>query len=315
MKMRYLLLGGLLGGIAFTLNAQQPVPAPPKTVILSSGVMAGMVLEKTMPDYPLIAKAARVSGTVVLQATISKTGTIENLSVVSGPPMLQHAALEAVKTWRYRPFLVNGEPVEVQTTINVIFTLGDGEPPSKSTVSQDAAPSPSQPIAVPPPPRPAADGPTLAATMQFIQSKLQERGRINFAVYTHDNADGKDYIDQYSSEAGNLFADPASCSISYHRNIKKNGVALADDNISFSLRDVQDLTVMPEEQEFKKEYATAGHPTWEARVDPPLFLVLAQRAGNQTNGFFFSSEEMANRIAKAMVHAVELCGGGNKDPF
>jgi hypothetical protein len=170
-----------------------------------------------------------------------------------------------------------------------------------------------QPVA--PPPKPAADGPTLAATMQFIQTKLQERGRLNFAVYTHDNAEGKDYIDQYSSEATNIVADPAACSISYHRNIKKNGAVVADDNVLFSLRDVQDLVVMPEEQDFKRAYAADGHPTWDARIDPPLFMVMAHRAGNQANGFFFPSEDTANRIAKAMVHAVELCGGGSKDPF
>jgi periplasmic protein TonB len=60
----------------------------------------------------------------VLQATISKTGTIENLRVLSGPPMLQQAALQAVETWRYKPYLLNGEPVEVETQVNVIFTLG-----------------------------------------------------------------------------------------------------------------------------------------------------------------------------------------------
>jgi protein TonB len=61
---------------------------------------------------------------VVLQAVISKTGTIENLRVVSGPPLLQQAALDAVKQWRYRPYLLNGEPIEVETTVNVVFTLG-----------------------------------------------------------------------------------------------------------------------------------------------------------------------------------------------
>jgi TonB family protein len=87
-----------------------------------------MLLEKNPPVYPPIAKAAHVSGTVVLQATISKAGTIENLRVVSGPPLLQQAALEAVKTWRYRPYLLLGKPVEVETTVNVIFTLGDQPP-------------------------------------------------------------------------------------------------------------------------------------------------------------------------------------------
>ena len=65
-----------------------------------------------------------MQGTVVLQATISKSGTIENLRVISGPAMLQEAARDAVMTWRYKPYLLNNEPVEVDTTVNVIFTLG-----------------------------------------------------------------------------------------------------------------------------------------------------------------------------------------------
>ena len=91
---------------------------------VSSGVMAGQIIAKSMPVYPSIAKVTGVQGTVILQATISKTGTIENLHVMSGPPMLQQAAVDAVKTWRYRPYLLNGNPVEVETTVNVVFTMG-----------------------------------------------------------------------------------------------------------------------------------------------------------------------------------------------
>jgi protein TonB len=83
-----------------------------------------MLLRKTVPSYPSIARAAGVQGTVNLQATISKLGTIENLRVVSGPPMLQQAALDAVKSWRYKPYLLDGEPTEVETTVSVIFSLG-----------------------------------------------------------------------------------------------------------------------------------------------------------------------------------------------
>jgi periplasmic protein TonB len=90
---------------------------------VSSGVMEGMLVYKVVPNYPAIPREIRLSGTVVLQATISKTGAIENLRVVSGPAMLQQAAMNAVAQWRYRPYLLNGEPVEVETTINVQFTL------------------------------------------------------------------------------------------------------------------------------------------------------------------------------------------------
>ena len=117
-------VGGTMGGIFGGQAAPKVKAEAPKKVNISAGVAVGMLLQKTQPVYPPIAKAARVSGTVVLQATISKTGAIENLRVVSGPAMLQQAALDAVRSWRYRPYLLNNEPVEVETTVNVIFTLG-----------------------------------------------------------------------------------------------------------------------------------------------------------------------------------------------
>jgi protein TonB len=92
-------------------------------VRLSSTIVAGFGIYRPPPLYPAIAKAAGVEGTVVLQAMISKNGTIENLRVASGPAMLQQAALDAVKTWRYRPYLLNNFPVEVETTVNVVFRL------------------------------------------------------------------------------------------------------------------------------------------------------------------------------------------------
>jgi peptidyl-prolyl cis-trans isomerase A (cyclophilin A) len=100
------------------------VQAPSKIVSISAGVAAGMVLKRAQPIYPPDAKAAGVSGTVVLAARINEYGSVESLTVVSGPPALQQAALDAVKTWVYKPYLLNGEPVAVKTTINIIFTLG-----------------------------------------------------------------------------------------------------------------------------------------------------------------------------------------------
>jgi protein TonB len=114
---------GVMGSIFGDAKMKVQV-APPKKITISGGVMAGNLILKVTPVYPSIAKAARVQGTVVLQATISKTGSIENLHVISGPQMLQQAALDAVKSWRYRPYLLSGEPVEVETQVNVVFTLG-----------------------------------------------------------------------------------------------------------------------------------------------------------------------------------------------
>jgi protein TonB len=86
--------------------------------------MAGQVITKTQPVYPPIAKAAHVSGSVILHAIISKTGSVEQLSVVSGPEMLRANAIAAVQTWKYKPYMLNGEPTEVDTTITVNFSFG-----------------------------------------------------------------------------------------------------------------------------------------------------------------------------------------------
>jgi len=99
------------------------VHPPASAVRLPSKFAEGFLIYKNVPQYPIIAKTVGMQGTVVLQATISKAGTIQNLKVVSGPPMLQQAAIDAVKTWRYRPYLLNNEPVEVETTVSVIFRI------------------------------------------------------------------------------------------------------------------------------------------------------------------------------------------------
>lgn len=102
-----------------------PGDALPKGVNISAEAAHNLLIQKTPPVYPPIAKAARVSGTVVLNCIIGKDGLIKELSVASGPDMLRQAALDAVQKWVYKPYLFNGEPVEVKTTVNVIFTLGN----------------------------------------------------------------------------------------------------------------------------------------------------------------------------------------------
>jgi len=83
----------------------------------------GSLIRKVQPAYPVLARSARIQGAVVLQAVISKQGTIENLKVLSGHPILVPAAIDAVKQWRYRPYILNSEPVEVETQIIVNFSL------------------------------------------------------------------------------------------------------------------------------------------------------------------------------------------------
>ena len=99
-------------------------PAPSGPLAIPPSVALALLTEKRLPVYPPIAKEARVSGTVDLQATISKAGDIEDLEFVSGPVMLRQAAIDAVRTWRFRPYKLNSQPIEVQTTISIVFSLG-----------------------------------------------------------------------------------------------------------------------------------------------------------------------------------------------
>jgi periplasmic protein TonB len=121
-------LGGVIGGIISSSNnntAMIPKLEPVKRIRISQGVTQGMLISKIEPGYPKLALAARINGVVMLKAVISREGNIQELQVVSGHPILVPAALEAVKQWRYRPYLLNGEPVEVETNIMVTFQISN----------------------------------------------------------------------------------------------------------------------------------------------------------------------------------------------
>ena len=120
-------MGGVIGGIISSTPVAVPKMATPSRIRVSQGVTAGMKIHDVSPQYPQMAKIARVQGPVVLAAVIGKDGAIQNLRVVSTvSPLLNQSALDAVKQWRYRPYILNGEPVEVDTTITVNFTLSGG---------------------------------------------------------------------------------------------------------------------------------------------------------------------------------------------
>jgi periplasmic protein TonB len=119
-------MGGVIGGIISSTPVAVPKAATPQRVRVSQGVTQGLIIHRVQPPYPPLARQARIQGNVVLQAVISKDGSIENLRLISGHPMLTQAALDAVKQWRYKPYFLNGEPVEVETQITVIFSLSGG---------------------------------------------------------------------------------------------------------------------------------------------------------------------------------------------
>jgi protein TonB len=118
---------GVWKSIADSLNhvtlAPSAAPSPTVRVPRVSHMMEGNLIRRVQPAYPPLARSARIQGQVVLAAVITKEGTIENLRVLEGHPMLVRAALDAVSQWRYRPYVLNNEPVEVETRITVNFSL------------------------------------------------------------------------------------------------------------------------------------------------------------------------------------------------
>ena len=118
-------LGGVIGGIIGSSSSISAVPTLPKPAVqrvrVSQGVINGLRVNRVEPTYPALAQQARIQGVVVLAAIIGKDGSVQHLQVTSGHPLLAPAAIAAVKQWRYKPYLLNGEPVEVETTIMVTF--------------------------------------------------------------------------------------------------------------------------------------------------------------------------------------------------
>jgi protein TonB len=115
-------IGGVIGGAGSTA-APPPPKVTPKRITVGGNVQAAHLVNRVQPVYPPLARQTRISGTVKLHAIIGKNGAVEQLQVVSGHPLLVQSALDAVRQWRYQPTLLNGEPVEVDTEIDVIFSL------------------------------------------------------------------------------------------------------------------------------------------------------------------------------------------------
>ena len=119
-------LTALLLAVSVLLPPAFAQVATPPRIRVSSGVMQGLLVKRVNPVYPPLARQARIQGTVILKIRINRAGEVESVALESGHPMLAPAAIEAVKQWKYQPPLLNGEPTDVETTVQVSFTLSGG---------------------------------------------------------------------------------------------------------------------------------------------------------------------------------------------
>ena len=120
----------LITGVLIYLPLAAAQETPPQRVRVSDEVMRGVLVRKVAPVYPPLARQALIQGTVMLKVVIDKSGNVSDMQLVSGHPMLAPAAIEAVKQWKYQPYLLNGEAVEVETNVQVIFRIADGPEPT-----------------------------------------------------------------------------------------------------------------------------------------------------------------------------------------
>jgi hypothetical protein len=183
---------------------------------------------------------------------------------------------------------------------------------------------------VAPPPRPADSSPSLAATMQFIQDKLNGIGRVTYDLPYHYIPTGQAGSMTYIVDVTQVKANPAQCNITFHFEVTCDGVVIVHEDYWVDLKQAQDVVVMPMEQHINGISAgttllydpttppilalTVRHPL-HGKNPIPNILGSGQESIMEPNTFPFSDPNMADRVAKAMVHAIELCGGGNKSPF
>src|SRR5208337_4304003 len=132
-------------------------------------------------------------------------------------------------------------------------------------------------------------------------------GQVTYTSHGHDSNNGHDWSNSFSNEASRVTANPAACRINYHYRVTRDGNVLMDANAGFLLKDVQKVEVLTRQKYFDEANLMDGHPSWTAKVEPPVFVLRVRRPANVENQFVFLDEAMANRVAKALTQAVELC--------
>ncbi len=187
--------------------------------------------------------------------------------------------------------------------------------PAASPLPQRGAATPAPQPAVPAS-QPSSAGPSLEVTMRFIQNKLNNQGPFSYIVFVRDEVSGQTWKNSWQTEESNFVADPGNCRIGYHNKIVRNSTTRQNEVTSISLKAVESVSVITAEQTFQLAHTQAGSHNLSYRVEPAFFVLRIQREETLFDDLAFHDEGMANRVAKAMLHAVDLCGGGRQEePF
>jgi len=166
---------------------------------------------------------------------------------------------------------------------------------------------------VPLPPKPQDAGPTLEATLKFIQYKLPSK--VSYIEHLHNDLKGTDDSQKWTMETSNVSADTGRCTLAYQyqMNVGDRTDSGATRYV-LPLKNVSDIEVMPYEEAMNLKSAKGGNPELKYVIDPSISALLLNPGRGEIQ-FLFYDETLSHRVAKALQHAVELCGGGNKEPF
>jgi hypothetical protein len=184
---------------------------------------------------------------------------------------------------------------------------GASEAELSAIASQGAAPANAPPAGAQ-----TNSGPSLADTMKFIQDKLNALGTVNFAGYVHDASNNTDGVQKFSTTISNVVTNPSACSLSYHRLVYNSGRKEHNEDVVINLREVQNISVLPDEQDWQMYLVRTGDSTKTVKDVPNIIALVFKLNNGKDPTIRFYEQEMADRVAKALVHAVELCGGGPK---
>jgi len=154
--------------------------------------------------------------------------------------------------------------------------------------------------------------PKLGVTLQFVADKVNQQGPVNVAGYLHDNATGKDSIVHLRLEQSNVKFEQPKCKLGFHWRVFSNGAITTDKDVWMLLSDVNSVEVIPKEAAWKRDDSKQGNTTLSYKADPPVSVLRLNVSNGNSFELNFYDEGVADRVAKALEHAVGLCGGGKE---
>ncbi len=160
-----------------------------------------------------------------------------------------------------------------------------------------------------------ARAPSLAVTLGFIRDKIAEQGRLAYASTTRDSANGQTWDNQFTVEASNAARDDGDCSVGFHWRSTVDGKPAQDLDVHIPFKIVTSVSISSMDDDVARLNAGGGHSGWVTQIRPPIWVLLLHRSDGHTNTVDFADRDMAERVAKAMRHAADLCGGAASLPF